>query len=271
VLTEDTLVPPSLVDTGDDVVRGGPGGDIINSQDGKDSMYGGAGNDTMSTLSPTAKLYGGGDHDYLLAGNGFASGQQVVLHGGAANDRLEGLDLGSGSIVDGDAGKDSFYMRYNGTGALELDLSGHVHQGSTTFAVRDVESWRVWSGEGTPSVDVQGTGGRDHLTLFTNNGDATVTGAFGAGADLFSVHRQNASVAVNMGAGDDRFHKGSPGGITASLGKGDDLVETTRSTGPIGDPAPSRTYDGGPGTDTAHLDLTIPNNSCTSIEKGNCP
>lgn len=268
-IEEDGLIPPRPVPNGNDEFRGGPGNDTLDSGDGQDVLLGGKGRDSVQSFGSEATLYGGDGRDHLWGGGVSAVDPANRLYGGPAADRLTLLDPALGTVADGGPGLDHVFLSVLGTDALGVDLAGSVTSGATTYPVRNVESWRI-SSEST-AIDLRGTRGRDVVQLFTVDRDAEVTASLSGGDDVLGVHRSNASVRVHLGGGDDRFHKGSPGAIAAWLGPGDDLVETTRGVGVIGDPAPARTYDGGPGTDTADLDLAIPNNTCTQIEKGNCP
>jgi RTX calcium-binding nonapeptide repeat (4 copies) len=269
LIQENGLIPPRPVPSGNDDFRGGQGNDKLDSGDGRDVLRGGKGRDSVESFGTTATLYGGAGRDHMWAGGVDAVDPSNRLHGGASSDHFTLLDPAQGTVADGGLGKDRVYLRDQHLKKLSLDLAGPVTSGSTTYVVRDIESWRISSE--SPTIDVGGTGGADHVQLFTDNPDAFVTARLSGGDDVLGVHRQNASVRVHLGTGDDRFHKGSPGAIAAWLGAGNDLVETTRGVGVLSHPPPARTYDGGPGTDTAELDLAIRNNTCTAIERGNCP
>jgi hypothetical protein len=94
--------------TGNDRIYGNEGDDVLNGQDNNDQLFGGNGSDTLNGLSGNDRLYGEEDDDFL---NGGANND--VLLGGNGNDTLFGgteddLLFGEAGddILNGDAGND---------------------------------------------------------------------------------------------------------------------------------------------------------------------
>jgi Ca2+-binding RTX toxin-like protein len=267
-IEENGLIPPRPLPNGNDVFHGGPGHDHLDSSDGHDVLDGSGGADALVSTSPAATLDGGAGRDFLSAGSVDSPDSATIMQGGRDGDRLQLRDPGEGTEVDGGAGRDRLELTDDRTDPIALDLSGSIERGGTTVPVGRVDSWRVTTAGS--AAEVRGTSGVDRLVLYLTTHDVPVTASLGAGADRF-WDRGVGSLDVSMGAGADRLLKSGRGGITALLGAGDDLVETSTGHWAIGPDAPPRTYDGGTGIDTAELDLDLPANSCTHIEKGNCP
>jgi len=123
---------PTIVGTaGDDVIRGGPGRDVVIGLGGDDTIRGLGGDDLLCGGEGTDVVRGGAGNDLLLAGLGAG-----VLSGGAGDDRLigsmmipvPGLDFGAdGQGVAGGSGRDSYFMRFVLEGAGTLgDATGKV-------------------------------------------------------------------------------------------------------------------------------------------------
>ena len=85
---------------GNDVVDGGGGNDLINCGDGKDTVYGGPGNDTLNGGGGNDTMYGGEGNDTLNGGAG-----NDTMYGGAGNDILDGGD--GNDTMYGEAGNDT--------------------------------------------------------------------------------------------------------------------------------------------------------------------
>ena len=104
----DTLHGGSGADTlegrdGNDVVDGGSGNDRIFDDSGADELHGSFGSDSVVSRSlEWSTAYGDADNDYVSVVSG-------VAFGGAANDHVEGVALGTGpAVAEGDAGIDTF-------------------------------------------------------------------------------------------------------------------------------------------------------------------
>ena len=103
--------------SGDDVIHGTPGDDVLSGGAGNDLIYGYAGDDLLDGGVGNDRLFGGAGDDTLLGGAGNdqlhgGSGNDDLL-GGTGNDQLHGdsgndrLDGGPGNdLVDGGTGAD---------------------------------------------------------------------------------------------------------------------------------------------------------------------
>lgn len=105
---------------GDDEIHGNAGNDVLNGGTGDDALYGDQGNDNISGDDGNDQMYGGTGNDSLLGGNGHdelnGGDGQDYLAGGAGNDQLNGgagvdkIVGGSGSdTIDGGAGNDNLW------------------------------------------------------------------------------------------------------------------------------------------------------------------
>ncbi|MCF2869864.1 calcium-binding protein [Octadecabacter sp. G9-8] len=126
LISEPTL---TLVDGGNDVLRGGRGDDEIYGNEGDDHINGGANEDLLFGGQGNDKLFGGGGNDVLHGEDGkdklwgradddemFGGAGNDYLNGGENNDSLfggEGVDKivgGTGSdVIEGGAGNDHLW------------------------------------------------------------------------------------------------------------------------------------------------------------------
>ena len=103
--------------SGNDVIMGTAGDDIINAGDGRDTICAGAGNDTINAGNGADTVFGGSGDDIINAGQGrdtvhAQGGNDVVsggkgkdtLIGGGGNDTLRGNE--GTDTIDGGAGND---------------------------------------------------------------------------------------------------------------------------------------------------------------------
>jgi predicted extracellular nuclease len=140
---------------GTDVIVGLGGNDVINGGNGDDVICGNAGNDTLRGSNGNDTLLGGFGDDLLDGGNG-----NDTLSGGDGTDSLLGQN--GNDILEGGNGNDT--------------LTGH---------------------NGDDSLD----GGGDNDALVGNNGNDTLTG--GTGADSFSGgNGSDTNTDFNAGEGD---------------------------------------------------------------------
>jgi Ca2+-binding RTX toxin-like protein len=94
----------------DDAIDGGAGDDVIQGNPGDDSLWGGDGNDL---------LYGGDGNDRIDTGNGFDT-----VYAGAGDDEIVLAGDGASFVVaTGEAGRDTFRLAGQGTGAVILDFA----------------------------------------------------------------------------------------------------------------------------------------------------
>lgn len=114
--------------TGDDVVRGSSGGDVLNGGAGSDRLYGRGGSDVLNGGAGSDYLYGGGRSDVLNGGAG-----SDRLYGGGGNDILIGVDPTSqtpgASEVDylnGGNGQDTFVLGDSNTAYYSFGTATRV-------------------------------------------------------------------------------------------------------------------------------------------------
>jgi Ca2+-binding RTX toxin-like protein len=268
IIVENGLTPPLPAPNGDDVFHGGAGHDHLDTDGGHDVLYGGGGPDSLSSGSPSATLSGGAGGDHLSAGGVDSVDSANVMRAGGGDDHVSLFDPGPGTVVAGGSGSDELSFADHRKDPLAVDLVGTLRRGTTTVPVHSVEKWHVVTE--ASAVHVHGTRGQDDLILEAWTPDAPVTAKLGHSADYF-WDRGPHPLKVSMGLGDDHLVKSGRGAITALLGGGDDLVETSRGHWAVGPHTPARSFNGGAGIDRARLDLGLPHNACTNIEKGNCP
>jgi|GEM_PF-3889880 Hemolysin-type calcium-binding repeat (2 copies). len=247
----------------DDAVFGTPQADSLNGGGGGDLIHGGAGADTISGRGGDDVIYGGRGADALSGGSGSdvfvwtdGDGSDTVNGGSGADTQVvEGNDNGETFRLEAD-GNDAVFGRTGGQGAFEIEL------------------------ERVETVDVQGLGGNDRLTVQDLSGTAVdwVRFSGGEGADRLSAQNTDVSVRADGGNGADQLTGGSGGdqlfgdggadtlrgnggddwlaggngADTLSGGSGDDVLEggrgNDRLTGGSGDDAYVIDRDGGADT-----------------------
>jgi hypothetical protein len=158
-------LPATIVGTtGDDVIHGTNGADVIVGLGGNDTIYGGNGNDVIC---------GGAGNDLLYGANG-----NDTLQGGFGNDILEGSN--GNDTLDGGAGIDTL----KGSNGDDVLTGG---SGNDSLA----------GGNGADSLD----GGAENDALSGGIGNDTLTG--GTGADSFSGGLgSDTNTDFNAGEGD---------------------------------------------------------------------
>ena len=206
-------------------VNGGSGNDLIVGDGGFNVLWGGAGND---------RLVGNGGNDFLFGVQGDDS-----LSGGSGNDYLQG---GEGADdMSGDAGFDTVDYSDH-TAAVVVGMGNIADDGSPDLSV-DQASAAARTGPGAERDNVRssveeviGTGGDDLLS------------AEGANVPNYSVH-------FIGGPGNDRLEGSHTGNDTLDGGLGVDALfgyegdDTFNLVDGIAD-----TADGGPGADVANAD-----------------
>ena len=139
---------------GYDILDGGAGNDTLNGGDDGDWLYGGAGNDILNGGAGYSYLYGGAGDDTLNGGTGYSS----YLDGGAGNDIITGGDGyddiygGAGDdILNGRNGHDDLY---GGTGddIFVLDLGGTSNDLDTVTDFASNDKIRVDTTNGNEST-----------------------------------------------------------------------------------------------------------------------
>ena len=267
-ISEDGHVGPKVTRNGDDTYHGGDGHDRITSVRGHDTLLGEGNADKLVTLSDGGVLQGGPGPDFLRAGDAHVLDRTATLVGGSGTDHLQLFNPADGTKADGGKGTDRLTYVEQRTDPVSIDLGSGIGRTGALIPVTAVERWDIVTS--AAGVLLAGTPGPDDVLLRILATNDPVSATFGGGADRFRAIGRG-PLTVSMGSGSDHLWRRGTGRIDARLGSGDDLVETHQGFFPGGTTTPVRRYDGGMGTDTAHLDLDLPNNHCTSIEKGNCP
>jgi predicted extracellular nuclease len=176
------LIATIVGTSGDDVLNGTNGPDVIAGLGGNDIINGGNGNDVICGFAGDDTLNGGNGNDTLLGSYG-----NDVLDGGNGNDTLTGGD--GIDTLRGQNGNDVL------DGGSENDtLTGHNGDDTLTGAGGNDS---LTGGNGNDALD----GGDDNDTLVGNNGTDTLTG--GTGADSFSGgNGSDTNTDFNAGEGD---------------------------------------------------------------------
>lgn len=267
--------------TGQDTVNGGAGADSINAGDDEDSIVltDGFGDDTIAGGE-------GGNDDDTLAGGALTEAVTVTFNaddesgtvtnpGGdtATFSEIEAVETGSGDdTIDGSASTGGINVD---SGAGDDTMSGGA--GDDTLAAGDGAD-TVNGGLGADSIT--GGDGDDELQITDVFGDDTIVGGEGgetngdtlAGGGLtenveviFNADGESGTVtnpggdtanfaeieAVETGSGDDTIDaSGSPVGVNANSGAGDDTITGGTGDDTLSGGAGVDTIDGGAGADS---------------------
>ncbi|MGH8745055.1 MAG: calcium-binding protein, partial [Burkholderiales bacterium] len=245
--------------TGNDLLDGGDGDDVLYGEGGDDSLIGGDGDDVLygdadylpEELHGDDMLDGGEGDDSLFGGAGKDS-----LYGGAGNDDLFGgpgddlLEGGSGiDVLDGGQGDDTLRA---GDGDDELsggDGADELRAGAGDDELDGGDGDDILYGESGADV-LNGGAGDDRL--YGGTGDDTIAGGDGddwleggAGSDLLRGGAGDDSYLLGFGAGRDvieddeganriRFDSGTlPEDLRAELD--DETLVATLAYSPVGD------------------------------------
>lgn len=196
---------------GNDVLDGGAGADTLSGSDGDDVYIvdslgdvveegggqGGQGVDTIRTALnaytlPTSTLSSLRDVENLVfTGSGAFSGTgnllDNVITGGGTSD-----------IVDGDAGSDTFLIRYaSASGAVIADVTSVTVGGATVATLTSIERLNITSGAGADSL----TGGALADVFDGSVGADTMTG--GDGNDIYYVDNAGDVITEALNEGTD--------------------------------------------------------------------
>ncbi len=169
---------------GDDIINGGSGSDWIDGGDGDDTINGGDGND---------KIYGGRDSD--------------VMHGDDGNDRLYGQ--GARDIIYGDDGDDKIYGGQNNDDLFGGNGNDRIWGETGNDLVLGGNGDDSWLDGGDHNDRVSGQGGND----IVRGGD---------GAD--EVYGGPGNDDVRAQAGNDRVTDGGQGIDSCQVAPGIDAV-----------------------------------------------
>ena len=160
---------------GYDILDGGAGNDTLNGGDDGDWLYGGAGNDILNGGAGYSYLYGGAGDDTLNGGTGYSS----YLDGGAGNDIITGGDGyddiygGAGDdILNGRNGHDDLYGG-GGDDIFVLDLGGTSN---------DLDTVTDFSNS---------TGNNDKIQVDTTNGNESSLATLKTAANIYWTNDSN--------------------------------------------------------------------------------
>lgn len=155
LIQEPTL---TLVDGGNDILRGGAGNDEIHGNEGNDDLNGGTGDDVLFGDQGNDKISAGEGNDWAAGGTGddkmlgetgndemFGNDGQDYLNGGAGNDQLSGgngVDKIVGGVgsdeIEGGAGNDHLWGgNWTGDNAVDTFI---FESGSGKDYVHDFEA-----------------------------------------------------------------------------------------------------------------------------------
>ena len=215
---------------GNDVVCGLSGADTIYGGDGYDRLYGGAGTDTLYGGNSIDDLYGGTGDDTLYGGT--SSNDSDYLYGQNGNDILFDQN-GYGSAWGGN-GSDTIYAGADGAYA-EGGLQPDTMYGSTgPDHFLGQTGWDI----------LHGFGGND--SLYGGKGDDTING--GSGADYAEGGSGNDT--ITGGGGVDTL-LGGPGSDTILGGTENDALSGGNGNDALNGQGQTDSCNGGLGTDTA--------------------
>lgn len=245
--------------SGDDTIDGGDGNDVIDGGAGNNTLSGGAGNDILYGGTGDSVIDGGAGNDILFGGAGNdlidgGSGNDIIF-GGTGNDTISG---GAGNeIIAGGAGAD---ILSGGAGTDTADYS------TSSAAVRiDLATGRA-SGGDAQGDELSGfenlTGSAFADSLTGDQGNNVLEGRAGAdsldggaGIDTASYVRSGAGVSVSLATG-----RGTGGDAQGDTLRGiENLTGSAFADSLTGDAganlldggAGADRLDGGAGTDTA--------------------
>jgi Ca2+-binding RTX toxin-like protein len=109
---DDVLQGDSILETGNDELRGGAGNDYLYGGLGHDLLYGQAGDDFLSDLVISGAYSSEGGNDWLYGGAGadrlFGYSGWDRLYGGDGDDELDGGQDGQADVLWGGSGADKF-------------------------------------------------------------------------------------------------------------------------------------------------------------------
>jgi Ca2+-binding RTX toxin-like protein len=218
-------LPPAQIfgGSGNDIITGGSGGDLLFGQSGNDTLlgkggfdflFGGAGNDTLTGGDADDQVFGEGGNDRMIWNPG---DDTDLFEGGTGNDTAE---------VNGGNGAEVFTATANGT-RVRFDRLVPA-----PFSL-DIGT--------TENLVVNMNGGDDSFSA-TGNLAALISVTVDGGAGNDTILGSNGADTLLGGDGDD-FIDGQQGNDVAFLGAGDDVFQWDPGDG-------SDTVEGQDGTDT---------------------
>lgn len=228
-----------LTSTGDDVILGTPGADIINALGGNDTICGeggadiingGTGNDWIDGGAGDDEIRGNGGEDELYGGDG-----DDTIRGGGSDDQIFGED-GDDTIL-GQGGEDTIE---GGDGVDDINGGGGNDTLSAGSGATVGTGKLVFGGSGVDNI----TGGPDADDLRGGNGNDIINGL---GGDDF-IAGGSGQDTIDSGDGDDTII----GGIardTLSGGPGNDTIEGGSNSDTLNGNGGNDTLLGGSGND----------------------
>ena len=178
-------------DSGDNVINGKSGNDLIYGREGDDTIDGGKGNDVIHGHDGDDTIYGGDLHDFIRGNDGDdildgGKGRDVLM-GGEGSDQLFGGDAGLNlDVLTGGEGNDYFYLDANHISSAGMAVV-------TDFSRTDGDKIRI-------NVDDPST------RAFTDSGDGSVAAALEAAGNFIFRTVENWEESVSEGA--NIVHKG---------------------------------------------------------------
>jgi Ca2+-binding RTX toxin-like protein len=217
-----------LQDSGNDVVYGGLGNDVIDATRAKGNvtLHFGSGHDT---------ILGGTGHDTLSATAGALSGELISgSHVGGYN--ILSDSSSTAHTLQGGAGADS--LSASGAGN-DLLISGSVARGFNILNDTGLGNDTLVSGAGNDSLYAAGGGhdtlyggtGHDQLTALAGSGGGElVSGSLATGYNVLSDTSLTDHTMIG-GAGNDSIYASGSGNDVLISGSGSNLLDASKSAG----------------------------------------
>lgn len=202
--------------SGNDIVWGTEGVNVLNGGNGNDTIFGRGGNDTIQGGAGNNELDGGAGNDYLFGSTGhdFIHGgsEHDWIEGGAGNDSLYGgagndtIKGGAGAdIIDGLDGIDTASFAGLAAGII-LDINGGTVRTPAGGGVEVDQIFRIEKVIGTSYADNMSAGATTELDggsgddfIASGSGANVLWG--GAGTDMLGYNASTSAVNVNLNTG----------------------------------------------------------------------
>jgi Ca2+-binding RTX toxin-like protein len=254
--TDQTIVLPNYLTTGNDIYTGSAadetiygldGSDTINGAGGSDTIYGGLGNDTLDGGLGNDKLIGGGGNDIYtvdaaadvvieLAGEGTDLVQSSVTYGLSAE--VENLTLTGAAAIDGLGN------------TLANTLTGNAANNVLTGGAGND---RIVGGLGIDTAVFSGNAANYSIAVDVANGSVLVTGIGGVdtlvGVEQLQFADQLMAAPVILTAGNDTYNGTANADIIYGLA-GNDTIGGLAGNDFIDGGDGANSLNGGDGDDT---------------------
>ncbi|KIN71487.1 Hint domain-containing protein [Sulfitobacter guttiformis] len=200
-------------EAGSDTLQGGAGNDTLDGGADNDYIVGGDGNDYIASSNTNSGddiidgglgddiIYTGSGNDWVDGGDGrdtiYLAGGENTVFGGAGNDRITTSGVGGASSIDGGTGDDTI-STYNGANNADTVEGGDGNDLISTFDGDDLVS----GGDGNDTVEAGAgddtiTGGTGNDRLTGGGGDDIFHYTAGDGADTITDFNSGNSGALN--------------------------------------------------------------------------